>query len=67
MKTNKGIYLLKHFTRMKLLLLSMINHFVLDILLHLTCVARIFIICLPIFQNHHLSLDALLNKVFEPK
>jgi hypothetical protein len=26
-----------------------------------------FVICLSRFQDHHLDLDALLNKVFEPK
>jgi len=30
-----------------------------------TCAIRIFGICLPRFQQHHLGLNALLNKVFE--
>jgi hypothetical protein len=40
--------------------------FVLKALLLLTYAAKMFAICLPRYQQHHLSLNALLNKVFEP-
>jgi hypothetical protein len=41
--------------------------FILKDLLLLTCVIRMFAICLSKFQQHYLSLDTLLNKIFEPK
>jgi len=41
--------------------------FILKDLLFLTYVIMMFAICLPKFQQHYLSLDTLLNKIFEPK
>jgi hypothetical protein len=40
--------------------------FVLKALLLLISAAKMFAICHPRFQQHHLSLNAFLNKVFEP-
>ena len=41
--------------------------FVFKTLLLITYTIRIFVINLPRFHEYHLSLDTLLNKVFEPK
>jgi hypothetical protein len=41
--------------------------FVPEALLLLTCITKMFAICLPRFQQYHFSLCALLYKVFEPK
>jgi hypothetical protein len=40
------------------------NHFVLKILLILIYATNIFAICLSRFQQHHLDLDTLINKIF---
>jgi hypothetical protein len=43
------------------------NHFVLKILLILIYATNIFAICFSRFQQHHLDLDALINKIFGQK
>ena len=41
--------------------------FILKTLLLLNCARTLFVICLLRCQHHHLSLDTLINKVFEQK
>jgi hypothetical protein len=41
--------------------------FILKALFLLICAIRMFAIYFPRFQQHHIDLDALLNKIFKPK
>jgi hypothetical protein len=48
-------------------LIEKMNHFILKTLLILIYATNIFVICFSRFQQHHLDLDVLVNKIFEQK
>ena len=51
----------------KVFIIAKDDSFIFKALLLLTCTTRMFTICFPRSKQYHLSLDELINKVFEPK
>jgi hypothetical protein len=66
-KLKKNTYLLKHFKVNKSFVVVNNDSFILKMLLLIICATRTLTIRLSRFQQHHLGLDELLNKILEPK